>query len=102
MIIMRGALNVITSLLLGIGTVAVAVPPEALAAPVSTVVSGAVVTGQVRSAGHLVAGASVTLYAWPDPAVIAALKPGQQVPLCSVSGGRWWPGPRWQLARLGL
>ena len=81
---MRGALNVITSLLLGIGTVAVAVPPQALAAPVSTVVTGAVVTGQVRSAGHLVAGAVVTLYAWPDPAVIAALKPGQQVPLKPV------------------
>ena len=57
MIIMRGALNVITSLLLGIGSVAVAVPSEALAAPVSTVVTGAVVTGQVRSAGQLVAGA---------------------------------------------
>src|ERR1022692_56825 len=76
---MRGALIGTIGFLLVLVSGAVAVPSLALPAA-----AGTVVTGQVRSAGHPVAGARVTLYVWPGPAVVAALKPGEQVPLQAV------------------
>jgi hypothetical protein len=61
-------------------TSAIAVPAQAaLSAP-----AGSVIYGTVLAAGHPVAGAEVTLYAWPDQKVTAAMKAGQQVPLVAV------------------
>jgi hypothetical protein len=61
-------------------TSAIAVPAQAaLSAP-----AGSVIYGTVLAAGHPVAGAEVTLYAWPDQKVTAAMKVGQQVPLVAV------------------
>jgi hypothetical protein len=38
------------------------------------------VTGTVTASGHAMAGESVEIHAWPDQAIVQALKPGQKVP----------------------
>lgn len=70
-------------------TVAAAIPlagsgaAQAATQSAKVVVSGAVLT----STGKAAAGATVVIHAWPDQAVIQALKPGQKVPWVLVGTG---------------
>ena len=58
-----------------------AVPAQAAV----TAPAGPVVLGSVLAAGQPVAGAEVTLYAWPDQAVTSAMTDGQQVRRCRLA-----------------
>jgi hypothetical protein len=64
----------------GLVLAALAIPSQvALAAP-----AGIVVMGQMVAGGQPVAGAKVTMYAWPRQAVVVALKQGAAVPMRAV------------------
>jgi hypothetical protein len=49
--------------------------------------TSSVVFGRVLVDGHAMAGAQVTLYAWPNQAVVARLKIGDPVPLIVAGAG---------------
>jgi hypothetical protein len=77
---MMGRTFSVSLVIAGLVSAALVVPAQvASAAP-----AGTVVTGEVAAGGHPVSGAKVTLYAWPRQAVVAALKPGDRVPLRAI------------------
>jgi len=76
-------LTLILTSSLALAAAAAIVPSVASAAAATPprLAPGTVVTGSVTGGGHALAGAKVTLYAWPSQAVTAAVKIGAQVPL---------------------
>jgi hypothetical protein len=94
---MRSRLGLLAGIVCLITAPALATSPPTLAAvtyhqsAASTLIGQLVAQGTVRAGGSPLAGAAVTVYAWPPNSVLTALKPGQMVPTQVVGTGKTTP-----------